>query len=148
MVFFSSCKKKDPCEEKVCSNPFHVCYNGSCGCPTGYEGDSCNVLSAIKFVGNYQVSETCLSQPGLNYTSNISYGFQDYEVIISNILGSGYQVEASVSGNYISIREQSFGSSRIVGEGTYQPLLNRIQFQYEYNFNGVSRSCTAYFQRF
>jgi len=148
VVFISSCKKndKDPCVGVVCKS-YQVCYGGVCGCPTGYEGDSCNILSATRFVGNYQVNETCFNQPGLYYTSNISYGFQDYEVIISNILGSGYQVEANVSGLYISIPEQSFGSSRIVGEGVYQPFYNRIQFQYEYNFNGVSRSCTAYFQR-
>src|SRR5688572_26303047 len=117
IILLNACKKKDPCEEKTCINPFHVCSNGSCGCSTGYEGDSCNVLSAIKFVGNYQVTENCYSQPGINYQTNISYGNNDYEVIISNISNSGYPIEASVSGNYISIREQTFGSSRIVGEG-------------------------------
>jgi hypothetical protein len=81
------------------------------------------------------------------YYSNISTGFYDYEVIISNILGSGYSVKAVVDGIYISITEQNFGSSRIVGEGTYQAVYNRIQIQYEYNVNGVSRACTAYFQK-
>jgi hypothetical protein len=147
-VVLFSCKKKDPCEEKTCSNPFHVCENGNCGCSTGLEGDSCNIYSATKFLGNYMVYENCFNISNQNYTSFISSGSRYYQVNISNIVGSNYTVYATVSGNYISIPEQSFGSSRIVGEGTYQPLNNRIQMQYEYNVNGVSRSCTASFQKF
>jgi hypothetical protein len=56
-------------------------------------------------------------------------------------------VKAVVNGIYTSIPDQSFGSSRIVGEGTYQAINNRIQIQYEYNVNGVSRACTAFFQK-
>jgi hypothetical protein len=150
MVVLNACKKKDPCEEKTCSNPFHVCENGSCGCSAGYEGDSCNVYSAVKFLGNYQVNENCPNLSNQNYTSFISTSSRYYQVLISNIanIGTGYQVYASVTGNYISIPEQTLGSSRIVGEGTYQPLSRTIQMQYEYNVNGVSRSCTATFQKF
>ena len=70
------------------------------------------------------------------------------EVIISNILGSGLSIEASVDGNSIYIREQTVGNLRIVGEGFYQPVTGRIQINYEYNYSGSSRACTAFFQRF
>ena len=143
-----SCKKKDPCEEKKCSNPFQVCENGNCGCSAGLEGDSCNIYSATKFLGKYQVNENCPNLSNQNFTSFISSGSRYYQVTIENIVNSNYSVTATVSGNYISIPEQPFGSSRIVGEGTYQPLNNRIQMQYEYNVNGVSRSCNATFQKF
>jgi hypothetical protein len=147
-VFLFSCKKKDPCEDVRCTNPYHICNNGVCSCPTGREGDSCHIYSYEKFLGNYNVTENCYNQQGNPpYYSNISKGFYNYEVIISNILGSGYNVKAVVDGIYISIPDQSFGSSRIVGEGTYQAINNRIQIQYEYNVNGVSRACTAFFQK-
>jgi hypothetical protein len=144
-----SCKKKDPCENVSCPAG-KVCSSGTCTCPFGYEGTTCDTLSAIKFVGNYQVNENCQNPPGpgYTYTTNISYGFQDYEIIISNILGSGLSIDASVDGNTIFINEQTVGGLRIVGEGFFQPITNRIQINYEYNYGGSSRSCTAFFQRF
>lgn len=144
-----SCKKKDPCEGVVC-DAGKVCNNGSCTCPIGYEGTNCDSVSAIKFVGNYQVTENCQNPagPGFNYTTNISYGFRVYEVVISNVLGSGLSIEATVDGNSIYIREQTVGNLRIVGEGFYQPALNRFQINYEYNYSGSIRSCTAFFQKF
>jgi hypothetical protein len=148
-IIVYSCKKQDPCEGVVCPAG-KVCSSGTCTCPFGYEGANCDSLSAIKFVGNYQVNENCQNPPGpgFNYTTNISYGFRDFEVIISNILGSGLSVEASVDGNSIYIREQTVGNLRIVGEGFYQPVTGRIQINYEYNYSGSSRACTAFFQRF
>lgn len=148
-VIVYSCKKEDPCEGVVCPAG-KVCSSGTCTCPFGYEGANCDSLSAIKFVGNYQVNENCQNPtgPGFNYTTNISYGFQDFEVIISNILNSGLSIEASVDGNSIYIREQTVGNLRIVGEGFYQPVTGRIQINYEYNYSGSSRACTAFFQRF
>jgi hypothetical protein len=39
-LFLTLCKPKDPCEKIVCQNG-GACLNGSCSCPTGYEGPAC-----------------------------------------------------------------------------------------------------------
>lgn len=147
-VISYSCNK-DRCENVTCPTG-KVCSDGVCTCPFGYEGTNCDSLSAWKFVGNYQVNENCQNPagPGFNYTTTVTQGFRAFEVIISNILGSGLSIEASVDGNSIFIREQTVGNLTIVGEGFYQPVTRRIQINYQYNFSGSSRTCTAFFQRF
>jgi hypothetical protein len=144
-----ACGNKDACENVVCPAA-KVCSNGNCDCSTGFEGANCDSLSAIKFVGNYQINENCFNPagPGFQYQSNISFGFNEFEVIINNILGSGLSIEAVVDKNFISIREQTVGNITIVGEGNFQPALNRIEINYQYNYGGQSRSCTAFFQKF
>ncbi|MCB0601736.1 MAG: calcium-binding EGF-like domain-containing protein [Saprospiraceae bacterium] len=50
ILLAQSCKKADPCEGVTCQND-GVCVDGSCQCPTGWEGEFCQTRtlpSAIK----------------------------------------------------------------------------------------------------
>lgn len=138
----------DRCQNITCP-PSQVCENGSCRCPFGLEGPNCAILSADKFIGNYQVNENCFNPPGPGffYQSFINRGFNNFEIQIQNILGSGLTIRAIVDGNFISIPEQTTGNLRIVGQGNFFPVANRIEINYEYNFSGTLRSCTANFQK-
>jgi hypothetical protein len=144
-----SCKKKDPCEGVTCPAN-KVCSSGTCTCPFGYEGANCDTVSAEKFIGSYRVTENCQNPagPGYTYNTQIISSFRHSEVTITDVLGSGISINALVDGNTIYINEQTVSGLRIVGEGFYQPINRTLQINYEYNFSGSSRSCTAFFQRF
>jgi|GEM_PF-984140 len=44
IIFYQSCKKKDPCSGITCQNG-GACMNGTCSCPTGYVGNLCQDLA-------------------------------------------------------------------------------------------------------
>jgi hypothetical protein len=46
---FSACSKKDPCEGVTCQNG-GTCSEGTCQCPTGFEGAFCETASLPKAV--------------------------------------------------------------------------------------------------
>jgi len=54
-VTYTSCNR-DKCKTIVCAND-GVCNNGTCVCPTGYEGSNCETVSRDKFLGNWTVFE-------------------------------------------------------------------------------------------
>ncbi len=56
-VTYTACKK-DPCENVVCMN-LGACDGGKCVCPTGFEGDRCEVLSRDKLVKTFNGRDTC-----------------------------------------------------------------------------------------
>ena len=70
VIFYQSCKK-NLCKHVVCANN-GTCDNGTCKCATGYEGESCTLLSRDKFLGSYSVAETCSSSGQSNYNITVS----------------------------------------------------------------------------
>lgn len=59
IISYTACKK-DPCANVVCLN-LGACDNGTCICPTGFEGDKCEKLSRDKFIFTYNGHDTCVS---------------------------------------------------------------------------------------
>lgn len=57
----SSCSR-DSCKHVSCPTNLE-CSHGACICPDGYEGANCDTLSYKKYLGNYQVSESCNNFP-------------------------------------------------------------------------------------
>ncbi len=51
-TMFSSCGEDDPCKDVDCG-PNGTCFEGTCECNDGYEGDACDVEWATKFLGSY-----------------------------------------------------------------------------------------------
>ncbi|MBL7774086.1 MAG: hypothetical protein JNM95_14575 [Chitinophagaceae bacterium] len=53
-TFFTSCNP-DPCKDVVCNNG-GVCdeITGTCSCPSGYEGASCDTRTKTKYLGTYK----------------------------------------------------------------------------------------------
>jgi hypothetical protein len=52
---FTSCNP-DACKDVVCQNG-GTCTDGTCACPTGFEGSNCETLSRAKFLGTYSGNE-------------------------------------------------------------------------------------------
>lgn len=57
VISYTACKK-DPCKDVICLN-LGACDNGKCVCPTGFEGDRCEILSRDKLVKTFNGQDTC-----------------------------------------------------------------------------------------
>lgn len=77
---YVSCNS-DPCKDVVCQNGGQ-CVDGTCSCPTGYEGTSCETKSNAKFVGVYTATEDCSSG---SYQVTITAGTNGTDVLVSNL---------------------------------------------------------------
>jgi hypothetical protein len=92
LLTVSACKKKS-CADVVCA-VYQICGAGQCYCNNGYEGDTCGVLSATKYLGGWTVNENCPDGPSglatyysVSITQDINTGT---DVIgISPFLGMG-----------------------------------------------------------
>lgn len=51
-MFTTSCGETDPCKDVDCG-PNGTCFEGTCECNDGFEGDACDVEWATKFLGSY-----------------------------------------------------------------------------------------------
>lgn len=56
---FSACSKKDPCEGVTCQNG-GICTDGTCQCPSGFEGQFCETASLPKAVNISAIKVTKL----------------------------------------------------------------------------------------
>ena len=57
MLVTQSCKK-DKCEAVSCFNGSY-CDNGTCNCPVGYSGDSCQTMWRDAYLGTWDVVDSC-----------------------------------------------------------------------------------------
>jgi hypothetical protein len=151
-VVFQSCDKKN-CENVICSIPNSTCVDGNCYCIAGYEGDNCEILSYEKYIGSYNVTESCTTSNtgpvNQNYISSITPGFDIDIITINNFSQFGLPVHVNIiDATYLLIQEQNSGSVQVSGgEGFYQ-FGNQIRFEYNYTVSGSFRSCTATFTKF
>lgn len=149
-VLFLSCEKKS-CQNVTCPGANSTCVDGQCYCLPGYEGDYCDQYSYLKYIGSYQVSESCTTTFSgyLNqqYSASISQGFSLDIITISNFANRGLPVDATIiSANFLTIYEQNVGAVDVSGgEGNYKPFNNQIQFDYNYSAGGNFHQCTAIF---
>ena len=142
IIFITASCKRDSCENVVCSGN-KICFQGVCQCPTGYEGQYCDTLSADKYVGNYQVYQNCINGLPSQYPSNIVQGNYVYEIYIGNMIGQGLQCRAIINVNDIQIPSQNLGATPISGYGNYNPANGHITLHYQYSQNGIPYDCTA-----
>ncbi|MCW3122286.1 MAG: hypothetical protein JWQ38_1778 [Flavipsychrobacter sp.] len=56
-VTYMACHK-DKCVDIACKNN-GACENGHCSCPTGYEGDRCEVMTSDKFIKTFNGHDLC-----------------------------------------------------------------------------------------
>jgi hypothetical protein len=70
MATYTACVK-DGCADAVCQNG-GGCTDGVCACPAGYEGASCEIKSATKFVGRFIGSTQCDTMPPFVDTIDIA----------------------------------------------------------------------------
>lgn len=55
-LFTTSCVETDPCKDVDCG-PNGTCFEGTCECNDGFEGDACDIEWATKFLGSYLGSD-------------------------------------------------------------------------------------------
>ncbi|MBI1266481.1 MAG: hypothetical protein GC193_03515 [Cryomorphaceae bacterium] len=135
---------KDECDEVLCQNG-GTCNDGICACATGYEGAECATETRSKFLGSYSVSESCSSG---NYTFNLtittsSTGVRN--VIINNFYDFGISVSATISGNSLTIPNQtvSSGGAAYTISGSGQITGNILTLTYTIAAGAESDSCTS-----
>lgn len=145
-VTYTACNK-DECKGVECSNG-GTCVSGSCSCPVGYEGTTCQTLSTAKFIKTWTGHWVSVADPTKTgaYTSIISQGTGVTTVSITNFFDYFvHPVTATVSSNTITIPSQSpDGTGTVSGSGTFQN--NQIAFTYTVTNNGTSKSYTDTFQ--
>ena len=149
------------CDRKSCNNVTcpvgQACNNGQCYCADGYEGTNCDVNSSEKYVAgsrSWTVTESCngTSPNFFNYNAYFQqYSSNPSEIEIVNLFGS-YNVTAYIrtdqsnTGNIIEIPHQNYdGSNTVSGDGTYNTANNRIIFNLNYTYSGISYQCTHTF---
>jgi hypothetical protein len=128
---FTSCNG-DACADVVCSNG-GSCVDGTCACPTGYEGTKCETESRTKFTKSWACSDITGSAPALVYNCVISNGVNVTSVIISNTFSSNFfanTISATVNGNTITIPQQTPDNNgvKVSGSGTISG--NKINWTY------------------
>jgi hypothetical protein len=128
------CQTLDPCINVVCGEQ-GICMDGICICDFGYEKDAanlCNIEQRAKFLGGYDVADSCSTSGISSYTTAIAAG----TVAINSVEISNFwahfsnPVIATVSGNTITIaRQQPDGGNYFVeGMGTING--NTLTFTY------------------
>jgi hypothetical protein len=111
-----------------------VCTNSNCFCPNGYEGDSCQVLSAGKLVNRtYIVSDNCSGSGSYYVTLNANYSNDPSHITVNNIFGTGQSMDFYIisgvnhTATYINILDQVIGSQELVGNGSYQQVSGKAK---------------------
>lgn len=133
----------DPCLDANCGNG--TCDNGNCLCDAGYEQDAngnCTVVSRTKFLGTYQISETCNNAGRPNHAASLTAGNGIQGVTIYNLHNANNVLAATVEGNTITIASQSYGSATVSGSGTLDGRQLTLQYTYT-DASGNAQNCTA-----
>lgn len=149
----SGCDRKS-CNDVVCDYGMN-CNQGQCYCPDGYEGTDCNTQSSTKYLGQYNVTETCYSGSSnfFSYTTSVIQGYRVNEVQFTSLFGmtsaTGYiYTDGNNQGNIIEIPQQSQGGLTFSGQGTYDPINNRMSINFNYTYNFGSYQCTHTFYKY
>ena len=131
----------DKCDGVNCQNG-GACVDGTCNCPDGYSGASCEVEDRAKFIGTYNLSEICNSGSdayGISIAKNPSFGVT--EIIFNNLYNAGLTTRATVSGDDVTIFSQTLGTGTIEGSGAISG--NTLNLTYSVTVGGNSDACTA-----
>jgi hypothetical protein len=146
-ITYTACNK-DECKDVVCQNG-GTCVSGTCACPTGYEGTTCQTESRSKFLKQYTVTASC--QATYVATITAASGTDVTKVTITNFAnlnaaaGTTTSVYGNVNGNIITIPTQNavgFSSANISvsGSGTFENGV--ITFTYSVVSGGTTNTCT------
>jgi hypothetical protein len=146
-IGIASCNA-DKCKDVVCQNA-GLCIEGTCDCPTGYEGDFCETKANAKFSGTWTVNETCNSVIGTAYPVIISAATDPTSVTMKDLgnyscTSGSYNVPATVTGSSISV-SGTVCSTVFTGTGTLNAAGNSIALNYSatYGTPSTTDNCTA-----
>jgi hypothetical protein len=141
----------DPCNDVECLNG-GICDEGDCICAAGYEGEDCGVEMRTKFIGSYNIVDSC--EPA-SRTSTISTSSSDVKkVLISNIIDAtlGGTAVAEIDGTKITIAEQNVTDNSsdiwsVKGLNTGTFTNNSFQITVQFVFGTTSADCNLTFSK-
>ncbi|HEY9178072.1 MAG TPA: calcium-binding EGF-like domain-containing protein [Flavipsychrobacter sp.] len=144
MVTYTACNK-DECKDVVCQNG-GTCVTGTCNCPTGYEGTSCETLSRAKFIGTWTGSDKCNINT-YNVTMTINTSTNEIQALVNNPGGFGNSITITgviTNNNELSFTNQSAGGTGRIINGKMTVNGNSLTFTYTVtDALGGSDSCTG-----
>lgn len=147
----TNCETEDFCvtQNVICENE-GTCVDGTCECPEGYSGTSCEIEDRAQFIGDYNVSDFCdfgMSSYNISITDSSS---TITEIIIENFSGIGVAVEATVSGDKLTIPSQEVfvptppqGTARIEGSGSISGTILSLTYSLADLGNGLTDNCES-----
>lgn len=141
------CEIEDLCYEIECQNG-GTCVDGLCDCPGAWEGLRCDTLARLKFMGAYNVTQTCGTDTTLFSCLVSSTGNPIDEINFDNFSNLANQygitelVTAKVTGDGLFFAPQTLSGSgntaSISGSGAYGD--NKININFNVSVNGGSQS--------
>jgi hypothetical protein len=152
--------RKDPCADVTCANG-GTCLEGTCDCPEGFSGETCEAFASSEFLGTYSGQYgDCFDVPsthtvevtlngGTDTTTQLQlYRLGDYECPSGELI-----VAASVSLNQLTIPTQVIDCGGITytfsGSGELQGAVLTINFTNQYDAGGLIRedACVAILEK-
>jgi hypothetical protein len=117
-----SCNRISKCGSGSCANG-GVCDNGSCVCPTGYQGSTCQTVSRLGFLGNWTAYERNSALLTEQYPVSISQRSTAInDIAITNLLNAfTTPIDAYVVSDSLFIPYQQLQGYSIKGSGYLQP---------------------------
>lgn len=115
-VTYSSCTP-DKCKSIVCAYD-GVCKEGTCICPSGYEGFQCETITRDKYRGVWRVFEKGSRSRSAAYELTIDYGATKTDMVIKNFYNKlTTPVNVRVKGDTMYIPQQTVEGYEIKGTG-------------------------------
>ncbi len=126
-VIYTACNK-NKCDKVVCINN-GVCYGGSCVCPVGFEGTSCQTLSRQKFIFTYNGGDTCGSSGYEGIPGYVCYrtSYDSLTMIMRHILNNTWMIvrvctiQSTDSFTFIGINNSTsyYGSGKLSNDSLW-----------------------------
>lgn len=117
---YSSCKKEtDKCKNVTCQNR-GTCSAGTCTCPTGYTGETCNQLALI---GAWRGIDSCTFGSTFDVTMTISRSATDTNAMLINN-PSGFGTEHTITGTLSADKKSIIYTNQIINTATYTDTLD------------------------
>lgn len=133
----------NPCKNVECQNGGE-CNNGACECPDAYEGNDCSELARDRFIGTWNMSQSCNSGYE-EYEVVMREGGALHEVLLRNVYGLNREILATVAGSNLTVHEQTFDFVTVSGTGSHngQSITLNLQFR----VNDTVENCTVWGSR-
>lgn len=147
-ITYTACNK-DECKDVVCNNG-GTCVDGTCSCPTGYEGTNCDAKTRDKFIGSWAGSDQCTSGTYTITLSIAASSSSNVTALVTNPGGFGgtVTITGNVTGsNTLAFNSQSVGGGRTL-TGTMTFNGNSMTFSYTVTpAVGVADACNGTYSR-
>ena len=110
-ITYVACNK-DECKGVTCNNG-GTCISGTCNCPTGYEGSTCQTKTRDRFIGTWKGSDICGSGTYSITLSINSSSVSDITALVNNPGGFGSSV--TITGNITNSSTLTFTDANVGG---------------------------------